>query len=414
MARIKPFRGLRPTPAMIGKVASPPYDVLNSEEAREKVHGNPYSFLHVVKPEIDLPADIDLHDPRVYAKAGENLNSFIKDGVMIQDETPCYYIYKQQMGEHVQVGLVAVAAAEDYLANKIKKHEFTRPDKENDRMTHIDSLNAQAGPVFLTYRAREDVNQIVDEILQQAPVYDFTGDYSVQHTFYVVKDENTINKLSAAFAKIDALYVADGHHRSAAGTRVMESRKKANPNHTGNEEYNFFLSVIFPDDQMLILDYNRAVHDLNGRSKDDFLTEISDKFEITPYNEGAYKPENLHLFGMYLDGSWYTLKARDGSFDKDDPIKQLDVSILQENLLNPVLGIENPRTDTRIHFIGGIRGLGELEELVDSGKYAVAFAFFPTSISQLLAVADADEVMPPKSTWFEPKLASGVVVHLLD
>jgi len=419
MITIKPFRGLRPTPEKVKEVASPPYDVLSSDEARRKVKDNPNSFLHVVKPEIDLPPSIDTYDPQVYAKGGENLRRLIDQHIMMQDEAPCFYIYKLRMGDHVQIGMVAVASVEDYVESRIKKHENTRVDKENDRMTHIDSLNAQAGPVFLTYRASNDIDALITNAMKKEPVYDFVGDYDVQHTFYVVDDQILIKSIAGAFSQLDALYVADGHHRSAAGMRVGLDRKAKNPNHTGNEEYNYFLSVIFPDNQMQILDYNRAVKDLNGLSKDDLKANVAEQFDIEPYSPGpgeaqSFKPKDVHTFGMYLDGQWYKLTAKTGSFDVADPIKSLDVSIMQENLLSPVLGISDPRTDKRIHFVGGIRGLSELERLVDGGSYSVAFSMHPTTIHQLLAVADANEVMPPKSTWFEPKLASGVVVHLLD
>jgi len=424
MARVRPFRGMRPVPDKIAQVASPPYDVLNSAEARIKAKGNPISFLHVVKPEIDLPEDINLYDERVYAKAGENLRKLIADGVMKQDDTPCYYVYKLRMGDHVQVGVVAAASAEEYEKDLIKKHEFTRPDKENDRMTHIDNLNAQCGPVFLTYRANAKIDAIIDKAMQETPEYDFVGDYDVQHTLYVISDAAEVEALRKAFEAVPALYVADGHHRSAAGTRVAKARRDANPNHTGEEEYNFWLSVIFPDNQMKILDYNRVVKDLNGYTAETLMTEIEKKFDLelcakgctgcSSCADGVYKPEGLHNFGMYLGGQWYKLTAKTGTFDANHPIQSLDVSILQENLLNPLLAIKDPRTDKRVNFVGGIRGLGELEKLVNSREYEVAFAFYPTSIEQLLAVADAGEVMPPKSTWFEPKLASGVVVHMLD
>jgi len=415
---------MRPVPDKIAQVASPPYDVLNSAEARIKAKGNPISFLHVVKPEIDLPEDINLYDERVYAKAGENLRKLIADGVMKQDDTPCYYVYKLRMGDHVQVGVVAAASAEEYEKDLIKKHEFTRPDKENDRMTHIDNLNAQCGPVFLTYRANAKIDAIIDKAMQETPEYDFVGDYDVQHTLYVISDAAEVEALRKAFEAVPALYVADGHHRSAAGTRVAKARRDANPNHTGEEEYNFWLSVIFPDNQMKILDYNRVVKDLNGYTAETLMTEIEKKFDLelcakgctgcSSCADGVYKPEGLHNFGMYLGGQWYKLTAKTGTFDANHPIQSLDVSILQENLLNPLLAIKDPRTDKRVNFVGGIRGLGELEKLVNSREYEVAFAFYPTSIEQLLAVADAGEVMPPKSTWFEPKLASGVVVHMLD
>lgn len=414
MVQIRPFRGLRPIPEKISEIAAPPYDVLDSDEAREKVKDNPISFLHVNKPEIDLDPTINLYDSQVYAKGAENLKRLIADKILIQDKKPFFYIYKQKMGEHEQVGLVAVASVENYVQNKIKKHEHTRPDKELDRATHIDHLNAQAGPVFLTYRAQDEIDNLIKIGMNEEPTYEFVGDYDVVHTFYVVNDDELIQKIQTAFQKIEALYVADGHHRSAAAVRVRDKRKNVNPNHTGEESYNFFLSVIFPDSQMKILDYNRAVVDLNGNSTEEFLVKVKEKFDVEPHGPEAYHPEAHHTFGMYLKNQWYVLQAKENTFDAKDPIKRLDVSILQENLLNPILGIENPRTDERIKFIGGIRGLQELEKLVNGGKYAVAFALFPTSIDQLMAVADANEVMPPKSTWFEPKLRSGVVIHKLD
>jgi uncharacterized protein (DUF1015 family) len=424
MARVKPFEGLRPIPEKVSEVTSPPYDVLSSEEAREKAKGNPCSFLHVVKPEIDLDPSIDVCDPAVYEKGAENLRRLIDEGIMVQDPKPNFYIYKLRMGDREQIGLVAGASVEEYDQNRIKKHEFTRKDKEQDRVNHIDHLNAQTGPVFLTYRSSELIDRLIEKGMERDPVYDFVGDYDVQHTFYVVDDENLVQEIQDGFADIDALYVADGHHRSASASRVQKARIKKNPNHTGEEEYNYFLSVIFPDSQMLIMDYNRAVKDLNNRSVEEVLSLISEKFEVNPSSsccegaescgEGAFKPRKMHEFGMYLMGKWYCLTAKDGSFEASNPIENLDVSILQKNLLEPVLDIGDPRTDNRISFVGGIRGLSELEKLVDSGEYGVAFALYPTSIEQLLSVADADKVMPPKSTWFEPKLRSGVVVHLLD
>lgn len=424
MANVRPFCGMRPVPDKIAEVASPPYDVLSSAEARAKVADNPISFLHVVKPEVDLPENISVYDPQVYAKAGENLRKLIADGVMKQDSAPCYYIYRLQMGAHVQVGVVAAVSAEEYEQDLIKKHEYTRADKENDRMAHIDHLNAQCGPVFLTYRADAGIDALIEKAMQKESEYDFVGDHDVRHTLWVVSEKADVDALHQAFDAVPALYVADGHHRSAAGTRVAKARKAANPNHTGDEEYNFWLSVIFPDNQMQILDYNRAVVDLNGLTNAQFLARVEDVFDLEccsecrsgcrAYQNDGYHPECLHRFGMYLDGKWYKLTAKDGSFDDTDPIQSLDVSILQEKLLGPVLGIEDQRTSKRVDFVGGIRGLGELEKLVNSGAYAVAFAFYPTSIDQLLSVADAGEIMPPKSTWFEPKLASGVVVHMLD
>jgi len=413
MAIIKPFRGMRPVKEKIQEVASPPYDVLSSDEAREKTADNPNSFLHVVKPEIDLDPSIDIYDPRVYEKGKENLLRLINDGILVQDEKPCLYIYKLKMGNHTQVGLIAAASVDDYENDIIKKHEFTRVDKENDRMRHIDSLNAQTGPVFLTYRENKDIDKLIDLAMQKEPVYNFIGDYAVEHTVYLIEDDDLINRIVNAFKNINYLYVADGHHRSAAATRVRKERMEANPNHTGQEEYNYFLSVIFPDSQMQILDYNRVVKDIKDLSVEEFIERIEDKFSVEQ-KDSTYKPEALHTFGMYIDGKWYKLTAKEGSFDSSDPVASLDVAILQGNLLSPILSIDDPRTDKRINFVGGIRGLEELERLVDSGDYKVAFALYPTGIDQLLSVADSGNVMPPKSTWFEPKLASGVVIHILD
>ena len=414
MAVVKPFKGLRPKREYAEKVASPPYDVLNSKEAREMAAGNPYSFLHVVKPEIDLDPDIDLYDEKVYQKGGENLRKLISDGVLQQDNADSFYIYRQIMGEHEQIGLVAGASCDEYIADKIKKHEHTRPDKENDRMKHIYTLNAQTGPVFLTYKAKEEIDSIINEIVQNSPEYDFEAD-DVRHTLWIVSDKYLIARIKDEFLKIDCLYVADGHHRSASATRVKKEKESANPNHTGKEEYNFFLTVIFPDNQMQILDYNRVVKDLNGLSIEEFLNKVKQNFDVEFVSETEpFKPAEKHKLGMYLNRKWYKLTVREGSFDQTDPVKCLDVSILQENLLAPVLGIGDPRTDKRIDFVGGIRGLKELEKRVNSADAEVAFVLFHTTIDDLMKIADAGDVMPPKSTWFEPKLKSGLVVHLLD
>ncbi len=415
MVTVRPFRALRPKKELAEKVAAPPYDVLSSDEAREMAKNNPFSFLHVNKPEIDLPPDISPYDPAVYRKGAENLQRLIQEGVFQQDERPHFYVYKQIMGRHEQIGLVACASVEEYEKDVIKKHELTRPDKEDDRVNHILHLNAQVGPVFLTYKAKDEINQLIQQAMAKDPEYDFTSEDGVRHTVWVVDDETLIQKIQQAFKAVSVLYVADGHHRSAAAMRVKQQKQKKNPNHTGNEAYNFFLTVIFPHNQMQILDYNRVVKDLNGMSETDFLQKIAEKFIVTPLPEGqAYKPEKPHTFGMYLNGRWYQLTAKPGTFDPDDPVERLDVSILQENLLNPVLGITNPRKDKRIDFVGGIRGLKELEKRVDSGEWAVAFALYPTSIEDLMAIADAGKIMPPKSTWFEPKLKSGLFIHLLD
>ena len=412
MPDIKPFKGLRPDQKYADKVAAPPYDVLNSEEARELAKDDPYSFLHVSKPEIDLPVDIDGYDERVYEKGVENLKKLIAEKVLIQDEEPCFYIYRQIMGDHVQSGIVAAASVEDYNNGIIKIHEYTREDKEQDRAKHVDMLSANTGPVFLTYHAQNSINALVEKIQKNDPLYDFTSSDGIRHTVWKVADKNIIKAIISEFDALDYLYISDGHHRSAAASRVQKIRKEQNPNHTGNEEYNYFLTVIFPDDQMYIMDYNRVVKDLNGLSDDEFLKKISEKFEIEKQSS-QYKPEMKHSFGMYIDGVWYKLCAKPGIFDKDDPVESLDVSILHKNIMEPILGILNPRKDKRIDFVGGIRGLGELEKLVNSGKFKVAFAFYPTSIDDLMKVADSDNVMPPKSTWFEPKLRSGLITHLI-
>jgi len=414
MAKIKPFFGVRPAADKIKEVASPPYDVLNSEEAREQVKGRPNSFLHVVKPEVDLPEDIDLYSNEVYQKGRENLYKMLSEGILIQDEKPCFYLYRLIMGNVDEIGLVASASIEDYENGIIKKHEHTRAVKEADRIKHVDTLNANTGPVFLTYRAREDMNKIVEDIIIENPLYDIETEDGIKHIFWKIDQQIDIEKITNIFSDIDYLYVADGHHRSASGTKVGQTRREANPNHTGEEEYNYFLSVIFPDNQLYIMDYNRVVKDLNGISVDEFLEKVEEKFDVNVQLEAeGYRPQKLHDFGMYLDGRWFSLTAKEGTFDGNDPVKSLDVAILQDNLLHPILGIGDPRKDKRIDFVGGIRGLQELSRRVDEGE-SVAFSMFPTSIEQLMAIADADEVMPPKSTWFEPKLRSGVITHLLD
>jgi len=414
MVKVKPFKGLRPNKEYAEKVASPPYDVLSSDEAREMAKDNPYSFLHVNKPEIDLDETVDPYDVRVYRRGAENLKKLIDHGILEQDQEEYFYIYQQIMGDHKQTGLVAGASCDEYIQDKIKKHEHTRPDKEEDRMTHINILNAQVGPVFLTYKSKPEIDEIFKEGMQNEPEYDFVAD-GVRHTFWVVKDKDLINKIQKAFNKIDYLYVADGHHRSASATRVKREREKKNPNHTGDEEYNYFLTVIFPDNQMQILDYNRIVKDLNGLSTEEFLSKIKEKFDVELSAEDEpFKPAKKHEFGMYLENNWYKLTPKKDTFDEKDVVERLDVSILQNNLLSPILGIENPRKDKRIDFVGGIRGLKELEKRVDSGDWKVAFSMYPTTIGDLMNIADAGKVMPPKSTWFEPKLRSGLVVHLLD
>lgn len=412
MSLIKPFAGLRPRKQFAGDVVAPPYDVLNTEEARQRAEGREYSFLHISKPEIDLPAGTDPFDEKVYAKGAENLKKLLDEKILEQDETECYYVYQLIMGSHKQVGLVAVASVADYDTNRIRKHEFTRPDKEDDRVRQIDALNAQTGPVFLTYRHNPVIDELVDKIVQQSPEYDLTADDGVQHTIWVVKDAQVIETITRTFDAMDCLYIADGHHRSAAGSRVAAMRKKANPGHTGEESYNYFLSVIFPDNQMQILDYNRVITDLNDLPESEFLNKIKSAFNVEEVAQ-AYKPQQAGEFGMYLSGKWYKLTINQDRIP-GDPVGQLDVSLLQNNLIKPILGIADPRRDKRIDFVGGIRGLSELEKRVNSGEMQVAFSLYPTSLENLMAVADANEVMPPKSTWFEPKLADGLVSHVLD
>jgi uncharacterized protein (DUF1015 family) len=373
---------------------------------------NPLSFLHVVKPEIDLDPHIDVYSPEVYRTGAANLKKFMDDGVLVRESTPSLYLYRQRMGDHVQTGLVAGASVDEYEADLIKKHEHTRPVKEDDRTRHIDALDHNTGPVFLTYRAQPDIDRLVERLTEAEPVYDFVAPDGIQHVVWVIDQSDDRDALVAAFAQVPELYVADGHHRSAAGTRIRAMRREANPNHTGEEPYNFFLSVIFPDNQMKILDYNRVVKDLNHLTPEEVIEKAGRHFEVAPANEG--RPDGPRSFGMYLDGHWYRLVAKQESIPEDDPVNRLDVAILQNNLLAPVLGIGDPRKDERIDFVGGIRGLGELVKRVDSGEWAIAFAVHPTSISQLFAVADAGLVMPPKSTWFEPKLRSGLIVRPLS
>jgi uncharacterized protein (DUF1015 family) len=412
MARIEPFRAWRPRPDTAEQIASPPYDVLSSDEARVMAADNPLSFLHVVKPEIDLDPGIDLYSDEVYAKGAENLGRLKSDGALIREERPALYLYRQRMGDHVQTGLVTGASIDEYESDLIKKHEFTRPKKEDDRTRHVEALNANTGPVFLTYRAQPEIDALVERLTGSDPTYDFTAPDGIQHVLWVVDEPAEVEALVAAFAEVPELYVADGHHRSAAATRVRAIRRQANPNHTGGEPYNFFLSVIFPHDQMLIMDYNRVVKETTGMDRGTFLERVKESFDISP--TWAVKPGDPRTFGMYLAGQWYRLVAKDGSFPGDDPVESLDVAILQNNLLAPVLGIGDPRSDENIDFVGGIRGLEELEKRVDSGEWTVAFALHPTAIEQLFAVADAGTVMPPKSTWFEPKLRSGLIVRPLD
>lgn len=409
MATVKPFRGYRPDAATAPRLACPPYDVISSQEARALAAGNPVSFLHVEKPEIDLPEHVDLYDPQVYAKGRENLEHFITQGLLKQDEKPCFYIYAQTMQGRTQYGLVAAVSAQEYDDGIIRRHELTRQDKEEDRTRHVDTLGATTGPVFLTYPDRPDMDELVRRCTQQPAVYRFTTSDGIGHAFWVLDEAADIARVQDIFAALPVLYIADGHHRSASAAHVARRRKAANPAHTGTESYNFFLAVIFPASQLYIMDYNRLVKDLNGRSTAQFLKEVAARFDVQP--TGRAKPAARHEFGMYLAGQWYTLRAKPGSWDEADPVSALDVSILQNQLLAPVLGIGDPRTDKRISFVGGIRGLDTLQQQVDSGTFAVAFSLYPTSIQELMRVADARLIMPPKSTWFEPKLRSGLVTY---
>jgi len=409
MPLITPFAGLRPKQDFAEDVVAPPYDVLNTEEARERVNGRPRSFLHISKPEIDLPVGTDPFDAAVYAKGAENLKALVSEGVLFQDSSACYYVYKLVMGEHQQYGLVAAASVADYDTNRIRKHEFTRPVKEDDRVRQIDALNAQTGPVFLTYRHNKMIDDIVAQVCKTTPEYDLTADDGVQHTIWVVNDSGLIETITKTFDAMDCLYIADGHHRSAAASRVAAQRNSGK----GDASYNYFLSVIFPDNQMQILDYNRVITDLNGLSDSEFLEKVAVNFDVKE-STVEVKPSCAKTFGMFLAGKWYALTLNDDLYPANDPVARLDVSLLQEHLVTPVLGINDPRRDKRIDFVGGIRGLKELEKRVNSGEMAVAFALYPTSMDALMSVADADEVMPPKSTWFEPKLADGLVSLVLD
>ena len=413
MALIKPFRALRPPKEKASLVAALPYDVMSVAEAREMAHGNPASFLHISRPEIDLPPELDPHSDPVYRQGQVNLAEFLRAKLLVQDEEPFYYIYRQKMGEVVQTGLVVCAAVDDYQSDVIRKHELTRADKEEDRVRHIHALDANDEPVFLTYRHDPEIGAMKRDFVSRPPEYDFTTEDGVSHTLWVIRDKAGIARLTELFGRIDTLYVADGHHRSAAAGRVRELRREANPHHAGDEEYNYFLTVIFPDNEMNIMPYNRVVKDLNDLSLAEFMVAVGKHFSVSP-ETGPVVPRNRHDFGMYAAGKWYLLTPRQGSFAEEDSVACLDVSILQNNLLSPVLGIRNPRVDERIHFVGGIRGVGELVRLVDSGEYEVAFSLFPTSIGELMALADAGKIMPPKSTWFEPKLRSGLFIHLLS
>ena len=411
MKLLSPFRGLRPVTERVADVVAPPYDVVNTAEARELASNKPWSFLHVSKPEIDLPEDTDPYDESVYQRGAENFDKMIKQGVLIRDQRPCFYLYELTMGEHVQTGIAAAASIDAYDKNIIRKHEFTRPVKEDDRVRQIKALRAQTGPVFLTYRQMNSVDKLVEQKKAEAPVYDLTSDDGVRHRFWVVDDSQLVAQMESAFSQMDYLYIADGHHRSAAASRVCAMNNTAAGG--GDGPCKHFLAVLFPDNQVDIIDYNRVVKDLNGHAKEEFIDLLRDNFDVKCIGKEQFKPSKLHEFSMYLDGIWYALEAKPGTFDDNDPIGCLDVTVLSNSILDPVLGIEDLRKSKRIDFVGGIRGLEELERRVNSGEMKVAFALYPVSMKQLMDIADNDMIMPPKVTWFEPKLRSGLVTHLL-
>ena len=414
MAKVKPFKGVRPPRHLVTEVASRPYDVLNSEEARAEAAGNEKSLYHIIKPEIDFLPGTDEHDPVVYTKAVENFNNFQQQGWLKQDDTEHYYIYAQTMNGRTQYGIVIAANVDDYMTGKIKKHELTRRDKEEDRMKHVRVNNANIEPVFLAFPDNKVLQHIIDTVTAGEPEYDFTAPDGFGHHFWVINDQETIDTITKEFEKIPYLYIADGHHRTAAAALVGNEKAKANPNHKGNEEYNFFLAVAFPASHLNIIDYNRVVKDLNGLTPEQFINKLKENFIVTPKGSEAYRPEKLHNFALYLPGQWYSLTAKEGTYNDTDPIGVLDVTVSSDLILRDILGIHDLRSDKRIDFVGGIRGLEELQRRVDSGEMAMALALYPVSMKQLMDIADSGNIMPPKTTWFEPKLRSGLVIHKLD
>jgi len=414
MAKIKPFKGIRPTKNLVEKIASRPYDVLNSDEARKEAEGNEMSLYHIIKPEIDFPIGTDEHDEKVYQKAAENFEKFQKNGWLVQDEQENYYVYAQTMNGKTQYGLCVCAYVDDYMTGKIKKHELTRRDKEEDRMKHVRVNNANIEPVFFAYPHNEKLNEIVRKTIAKTPEYDFVAPDGFGHHFWVIDDKNDIEQITETFAEIPALYIADGHHRSAAAALVGDEKRRQNPNHKGDEEYNYFLAVCFPDNELTIIDYNRVVKDLNGLSDEEFLEKLNKDFVVENKGKEIYKPSKLHNFALYLSGEWYSLTAKAGTYNDSDPIGVLDVTISSNLILDEILGIKDLRSDKRIDFVGGIRGLGELKKRVDSGEMRVALALYPVSMQQIINIADTGNIMPPKTTWFEPKLRSGLVIHKLS
>lgn len=414
MVRVKPFAAIRPPKDIVTEVAAPPYDVLNSVEAK-KMAGEK-SLLHITKPEIDFDPILPDHDDKVYDRAVKNFAQWQKNGWLVQDKKPCYYVYAQTMEGRTQYGLVLCAHTDDYAEGKIKKHELTRKDKEDDRMVHVKIQNANIEPVFFAYKDDSQLNEIVSRTVAAAPEYSFTDENGFGHSFWVIDDDATIEKITDIFTnKVNAFYVADGHHRTAAAARVGAEKRSGNAAHTGDEEYNYFMAVCFPETQLKIIDYNRVVKDLNGLTPEQFMTALEEDFTVTPYEgEGECHPSHLHNFSMYLGGKWYSMETKPGRYDDNDPIGVLDVTILSNLVLDKILGIKDLRTDKRIDFVGGIRGLGELSRRVDSGEMKVAFALYPVSMKQLTDIADSGNIMPPKTTWFEPKLRSGLAIHKLD
>ena len=412
--KVKPFRGIRPPQALAKQVSSRPYDVLNSEEARKEAEGNPMSLYHIIKPEINFTDGTDEHDERVYAMARQQFDLFREKGWLVQEEQECYYVYAQTMDGRTQYGLVLAAWVDDYMEGRIMKHELTRRDKEEDRMKHVRVNNANVEPVFFAYPHREDLDAIIEKVVSGQPEYDFVSDLDgFGHTFWVVSDAETIAQITEIIGEIPAMYIADGHHRSAAAALVGNEKKLQNPNHQGNEEYNYFLAVCFPDNQLHIMDYNRVVKDLNGMTEEQFLEALTEDFAIEDMGTDIYRPEALHVFALYLAGRWYKLTAKAGRYDDLDPIGVLDVTISSNLILDKLLGIKDLRSDKRIDFVGGIRGLGELSLRVDSGEMKMALALYPVTMDQLIRIADTGNIMPPKTTWFEPKLRSGLVIHEL-
>ena len=414
MARVKPFKGVRPPKHLVEQVASRPYDVLNSEEARKEAEGNEKSLYHIIKPEIDFAPGFDEHDPAVYDKAVENFHNFQKQGWLVQDDEEKYYIYAQTMDGRTQYGIVVAANVDDYMEGRIKKHELTRRDKEEDRMKHVRVNNANIEPVFFAFPDNEALEQIIRDVTKGEPEYDFVAPDGFGHTLWVISDRALIDRITEEFAKIPNLYIADGHHRSAAAALVGDEKRRNNPNHTGDEEYNYFMAVAFPASHLKIIDYNRVVRDLNGLTPAEFLDRLRQNFEVEDKGTETYHPAGLHNFALYLDGRWYSLTAKPGTYNDSDPIGVLDVTVSSDLILRDILGITDLRSDKRIDFVGGIRGLEELKRRVDSGEMKMALALYPVTMDQLINIADTGNIMPPKTTWFEPKLRSGLVIHKLD